>query len=75
MFYLQQEKEGFYLSNDKTTGKYGPFRGVFCKNIWHGEILHTIDTSQYPAYKYAIGVSQKRIFVLEENGNLHILSQ
>ena len=74
MFYLHQEKEGFYISNDKTEGKFWPFVWAFCKNIEHWKILHTIDPNKYTAYKFALWFSENRVFILEENGNIEILT-
>lgn len=74
MFYLQKEKEWFYISNDKTQGKFWPFIWAFCKNILHWENLHKIEFEKYPWYKFSLWFTKKRVFILEENWNLEIIT-
>ncbi|MCP4523226.1 MAG: hypothetical protein GY828_03330 [Candidatus Gracilibacteria bacterium] len=68
MFYYEEKKEKYYIWSDKTTGKYGPFQGAYVKNKILGKSETSIEYSQYPAYKYAIGIGENKIFLFNEKG-------
>ncbi|RAL55917.1 hypothetical protein BLD25_03715 [Candidatus Gracilibacteria bacterium GN02-872] len=72
MFYNRKSDNLYFLSSDKTFGEYGPFFAIYCKNTLFGENTFGLNLSEFPAYKYALGFTKKRVFILEENGNLEI---
>lgn len=74
MFYFRQTKEKFFVSSDHIFWEYGPFDWIFCKNQISWNVLENFDFNAYPAYKYAIGFTKKRIFILEESGKIQILT-
>lgn len=74
MFYNEKNSEWFFIWNDNTKGKYWPFLWIFCKNILLWENLHKIELEKFPAYKFALWFTKNRVFILEENGNLEILT-
>ena len=66
MFYNRKSDNLYFLSSDKTFWEYWPFFAIYCKNTFW------LNLSEFPAYKYALGFTKKRVFILEENWNLEI---
>ncbi|MBB1564793.1 hypothetical protein HG430_002000 [Candidatus Gracilibacteria bacterium] len=74
MFYTKKAKDGFFLSSDETVGEFGPFQGVFCKGKSEGKFFTEIDLEKYNSYKFALGFTKTRVFILKDSGQLKILS-
>ena len=72
MFYNRKSDNFYFLSSDKTFWEYWPFLAIYCKNTLFWENTFWLNLSEFPAYKYALGFTKKRVFILEGNWNLEI---
>ena len=74
MFYKREELGNIYIRDDKIQGEFWPFLWACCKNYLYWENLHNIDLKKYPWYKFALWFTEKRVFVLDSDSNLEILT-
>lgn len=72
MFYIREDLQKFYLKSDKTMGEYWPFEGIFAKNLQKWKTPEGFDFKDFPAYKFAIWFTEKRVFIISENGEIEI---
>lgn len=74
MFEYELTKEGYWIWSEKMSGKFGPFQGIYIKNMIHGDFPVIFDTSLYPAYRYVLGKGSENIFVLSLTGCENLIS-
>ncbi len=73
MFYYKKDKDKYYIWNDKIKGKFWPFPWVFVKNKILWKIKSDFPLKNYPVHKFALGFSEKKVFVLWEESLEKIL--
>ena len=80
MFYYKENKFWYFIYSDKIKWEFWPFEGIFCKNkfltspltletsplapLLRGEGKIKELEKKYPAYKYSLWFSWKKIFVI-----------
>lgn len=74
MFYLEKKEQWYFIWNDESKGKFWPFLSVFCKNILYWENIFWVDLQKYPWYKYSLGFSKNRVFILDEKSQIEFLN-
>lgn len=68
MFQYEQTPDGYWIWSEKISGKFGPFQGIYVKNIVHGDFPDKFDISHYPGYKYAFGKGEECVFIISLSG-------